>query len=304
MTRPSRSRMFPYSRWRAAPTSATRTIATSDVAMASSWDRWANTTSAGTKTTPPPTPSRPPATPAAKPSAQRPATSTTLIRSPGSRRRPTAPPRTRPRRHARRCAAGARCRRARRRWPAQRRAGPSRGPRCRRRHGPPPRAHRSPRSRPARCRWPRGARSHPEHEQGNDDRPAANAEEARERAGGGGDGGQAHRGILRRVVEALSPVTADPSRSALFFDVDGTLAPIVQRAEDAHVPQDSSLLLARLSRRYVRVACISGRSAADVRRLVGVGGIAYAGSHGAELLEPNAAAPRIAPEFQRWEPEV
>ena len=105
-------------------------------------------------------------------------------------------------------------------------------------------------------------------------------------------------------MEALSPVTADPSRSALFFDVDGTLAPIVQRAEDAHVPQDSSLLLARLSRRYVRVACISGRSAADVRRLVGVGGIAYAGSHGAELLEPNAAAPRIAPEFQRWEPEV
>jgi len=105
-------------------------------------------------------------------------------------------------------------------------------------------------------------------------------------------------------VEALSPLTADPSRSALFFDVDGTLAPIVQRAQDAHVPKDSSLLLARLSRRYVRVACISGRSAADVRRLVGVGGIAYAGSHGAELLEPNAAAPRIAPEFQRWEPEV
>ena len=105
-------------------------------------------------------------------------------------------------------------------------------------------------------------------------------------------------------MEALSPLTADPSRSALFFDVDGTLAPIVQRAQDAHVPKDSSLLLARLSRRYVRVACISGRSAADVRRLVGVGGIAYAGSHGAELLEPNAAAPRIAPEFQRWEPEV
>jgi trehalose 6-phosphate phosphatase len=105
-------------------------------------------------------------------------------------------------------------------------------------------------------------------------------------------------------VEALRPLTADPARSTLFFDVDGTLAPIVERAQDAQVPKETSLLLARLSRRYARVACISGRAAADVRRLVGVGGIAYAGSHGAELLEENASASRTAPEFRRWEPEV
>jgi trehalose 6-phosphate phosphatase len=105
-------------------------------------------------------------------------------------------------------------------------------------------------------------------------------------------------------VEALRPLTADPAQSALFFDVDGTLAPIVHRAQDAQVPKETSLLLARLSKRYARVACISGRAAADVRRLVGVGGIAYAGSHGAELLEPNASNPRTAPEFQRWEPDV
>jgi len=105
-------------------------------------------------------------------------------------------------------------------------------------------------------------------------------------------------------VEALRSLTADPARAALFFDVDGTLAPIVQRAQDAQVPKETSLLLARLSRRYASVACISGRSAADVRRLVGVGGIAYAGSHGAELLEPGETAPRIAQDFQRWEPKV
>jgi trehalose 6-phosphate phosphatase len=105
-------------------------------------------------------------------------------------------------------------------------------------------------------------------------------------------------------VEALRPLTADPAQSALFFDVDGTLAPIVHRAQDAQVPKETSLLLARLSRRYARVACISGRAATDVRRLVGVGGIVYAGSHGAELLEPNASSPRIAPDFQRFEPEV
>jgi trehalose 6-phosphate phosphatase len=99
-------------------------------------------------------------------------------------------------------------------------------------------------------------------------------------------------------------VTADPSRSALFFDVDGTLAPIVERAQDAHVPKDTSLLLARLSKRYARVACISGRAAADVRRLVGVGGIEYSGLHGAELLEADGGRPRLLPDFERFLPEV
>ena len=105
-------------------------------------------------------------------------------------------------------------------------------------------------------------------------------------------------------MEALRPLTADPARAALFFDVDGTLAPIVERAQDAQVPKEASLLLARLSRRYARVACISGRAAADVRRLVGVGGIAYSGLHGAELLEPNESRARVVPEFARHMPEV
>jgi trehalose 6-phosphate phosphatase len=105
-------------------------------------------------------------------------------------------------------------------------------------------------------------------------------------------------------VEALRPVTADPSRSALFFDVDGTLAPIVERAQDAQVPKETSLLLARLSRRYARVACISGRAAGDVRRLVGVGGIEYSGLHGAEFLEPDTKRARLLPDFERFMPEV
>jgi trehalose 6-phosphate phosphatase len=105
-------------------------------------------------------------------------------------------------------------------------------------------------------------------------------------------------------VEALNPLTADPSRSALFFDVDGTLAPIVQRAEDAQVPKDTALLLARLSKRYARVACVSGRAAADVRRLVGVGGIEYSGLHGAELIEPERSEARLLPEFARFRDEV
>ena len=105
-------------------------------------------------------------------------------------------------------------------------------------------------------------------------------------------------------MEALRPLTADPAHAALFFDVDGTLAPIVQRAEDAAVPKETSLLLARLSRRYASVACISGRAAADVRRLVGVRAIEYSGLHGAELLEPNTNRAETLPDFARHMPEV
>jgi trehalose 6-phosphate phosphatase len=119
-------------------------------------------------------------------------------------------------------------------------------------------------------------------------------------------------GILRSVpaptaetlAAALRPLTEDPSRAAILCDIDGTLAPIVRRAEEAHVPDKASRLLGQAARRYGLVACISGRAAADARRLVGVGGIAYAGSHGAELLEPGATGARISPAFDSWTERV
>jgi trehalose 6-phosphate phosphatase len=106
------------------------------------------------------------------------------------------------------------------------------------------------------------------------------------------------------IAEALRPLTEAPDRAGIFLDVDGTLAPIVGRAEDAHVPEKTSRRLGVLARRYRCVACISGRAAGEARRLVGVGGIAYAGSHGAELLEPGAAKATILPAFQSWAPRV
>jgi trehalose 6-phosphate phosphatase len=119
-------------------------------------------------------------------------------------------------------------------------------------------------------------------------------------------------GILRVVsaptaatlAESLRPLTEDPGRAAVFCDIDGTLAPIVRRADEAHVREQVSLLLGRLARRYRTVACVSGRSAAEARRLVGVGRIVYAGSHGAELLEPGASRPRLISAFQSWEGRV
>ena len=109
---------------------------------------------------------------------------------------------------------------------------------------------------------------------------------------------------ILRPVEALKPLLADPARSALLCDIDGVLAPIVRRADEARVSERVSVLLGRLARSFGLVACVSGRSAADARRLVGVGGIAYAGSHGAELLEPGAKRPTIDEDFKRWEGDV
>ena len=106
------------------------------------------------------------------------------------------------------------------------------------------------------------------------------------------------------LADVLRPLTEDPGRAAVLLDVDGTLARIVQRAQDAHVPKQTSRLLAALTKRYGLVACISGRGALDARRLVGVGGIAYAGSHGAELLEPGGSKPIVLPAFATWTDRV
>jgi trehalose 6-phosphate phosphatase len=104
--------------------------------------------------------------------------------------------------------------------------------------------------------------------------------------------------------ESLRPLTSEPDRAAIFCDIDGTLAPIVSRPEEAHVREEISLLLGRLGRRYGCVACVSGRPVAEARRLVGVGSIAYAGSHGAELLRPGELRPTLAPAFASWEGRV
>jgi trehalose 6-phosphate phosphatase len=106
------------------------------------------------------------------------------------------------------------------------------------------------------------------------------------------------------LAEALTPITEDPDGAGIFLDVDGTLAPIVERAEDARVPEETKRALERLAERYGCVACVSGRAALDARRLVGVEGITYAGSHGAELLEPGAAEAEVAPAFAEWAPRV
>jgi trehalose-phosphatase len=102
----------------------------------------------------------------------------------------------------------------------------------------------------------------------------------------------------------LEPLRAAPPRAAILTDVDGTLAPIVERAQDATVPAAARELLARLSQRYGLVGCVSGRQAEEARRLVGLDTIAYAGNHGLELLLPGDEAPRPDPSLAGRETEA
>ena len=88
----------------------------------------------------------------------------------------------------------------------------------------------------------------------------------------------------------LVELAESPGESAVLLDVDGTLAPIVARPELARVPDETRAELRRLVARYALVACISGRTGVDARKVVGVDGPVYVGVHGLEL----------APEAEGW----
>jgi trehalose 6-phosphate phosphatase len=106
------------------------------------------------------------------------------------------------------------------------------------------------------------------------------------------------------LVEALEPLRSDPSHAAVLLDIDGTLAPIVRHADDAHVPEATRTLLIEIAKRYRLVGCISGRRAATARQIVAIGSIAYVGNHGGELLRPGATRPELDPELAAWSERV
>ena len=91
-------------------------------------------------------------------------------------------------------------------------------------------------------------------------------------------------------MDALARIAAEPAKAGLFLDIDGVLAPIVERPEDARVPVETREVLRRLAERYALVACVTGRPSEVAREIVGVEGLTYVGEHGLEL----------DPEAQRW----
>ena len=93
---------------------------------------------------------------------------------------------------------------------------------------------------------------------------------------------------LPSAIDRIDDFVGAHARLAVFLDYDGTLTPIVPRPEDAVLAPAVRATVEQLAR-VCTVAIISGRDLADVRRLVGVDGIVYAGSHGFDIAGPDGA---------------
>src|SRR5687767_8195191 len=93
-------------------------------------------------------------------------------------------------------------------------------------------------------------------------------------------------------MELLERLRAAPEQAAIVLDVDGVLAPIAARPEDAAVPEETRAAVRSLIGRYGLVAAVSGRTTADASELLGIPEVAVAGTHGLELAE-------IQPEWVR-----
>src|SRR5882757_6490090 len=104
--------------------------------------------------------------------------------------------------------------------------------------------------------------------------------------------------------EALAPLREDRAHAAILFDLDGTLAPIVQQPSDAVVPEPTRQLLIEIARRYGVVACVTGRRASEARAMVSIGTITYLGSHGAELLAAGATEAVLDPRLAEWSQRI
>jgi alpha,alpha-trehalase len=97
------------------------------------------------------------------------------------------------------------------------------------------------------------------------------------------DGGMTDGSPESQAEEILRSL--DGRRLVVLLDYDGTLSPIAPRPEDAVLSSATREVLCHLGERWL-TAIISGRSLADVRDLVGLDHLLYAGNHGLEIEGP------------------
>jgi trehalose 6-phosphate phosphatase len=98
---------------------------------------------------------------------------------------------------------------------------------------------------------------------------------------------------LNRALE-LGRAALAHRPSGLLADLDGTLAPIVSDPSAVRLAPGAADALEALAASGVLVGIVTGRAAADARRIVGRDSLFVAGNHGVEWLEPGAGAP-VAP---------
>lgn len=103
-------------------------------------------------------------------------------------------------------------------------------------------------------------------------------------------GGKDNRGTFKIGIKMKrSPDLLNPKKQLfLFFDYDGTLCPIAPHPQLARLKKSVKKLLRILcSKKGIRIAVISGRALKDVKKLVGLKDLIYAGNHGLEIKGPS-----------------
>nr|AYD59712.1 trealose-6-phosphate phosphatase [Galeruca daurica] len=92
------------------------------------------------------------------------------------------------------------------------------------------------------------------------------------------------------LEEYVTKYLEGSSNLSLLLDYDGTLTPIVAHPDLATIPPETKDVLERLSQiPEIFVAIISGRAVDNVKSMVGVDTITYAGNHGLEVLYPDGS---------------
>lgn len=101
-------------------------------------------------------------------------------------------------------------------------------------------------------------------------------------------------------VDLLRPILSRRPL-ALASDIDGTLAPIVPRPEEAAITPACRKALQQLMARGVIVLLLTGRHLEEARRMVGLDDVVYAANHGLTVwIDGREETPPQVREYQEW----
>lgn len=108
---------------------------------------------------------------------------------------------------------------------------------------------------------------------------------------------------LAQSLQEIDSRLAVAARRLVLCDYDGTLVPLAERPELAPLPNATRTLLAALAAApHTTVGVVSGRALDDVRSLVDLPELLYAGNHGLQIAGPGLHF--VQPEAARWRPEL
>jgi trehalose 6-phosphate phosphatase len=103
-------------------------------------------------------------------------------------------------------------------------------------------------------------------------------------------------GGLEACIRLASPEALNPDRDAAFLDIDGTLAPLMPHPDDVKPDAERTEVLHAVRRALGgAVAVISGRSLADIDRILGDDSFAAAGVHGLERRSSGGEVDQAPP---------